>query len=81
MTPPHFPSNSRPWPDIQAEIVSAHAQDKPWYAPRQFKGGSYFGGADVTVVEKRSSLLEFVDKELTDSLVYHIRDMGNVPLR
>ena len=33
-------------------------------------------GADVTVVEKRSGLLEFVDKELTESLVYHMRDMG-----
>ena len=33
-------------------------------------------GTDVTIVEKRSGLLEFVDKELTESLVYHMRDMG-----
>ncbi len=33
-------------------------------------------GTDVTVVEKRTGLLEFVDKELTESLVYHMRDMG-----
>ncbi len=50
MTPPHFPPNSRPWPDIQAEMASAHQEDKPWYAPRQFKGGSYFGGEDVVQV-------------------------------
>ena len=45
-----FPQNSRPWPDIQAEMASAHEEDKPWYAPRQFKGGSYFGGEDVVQV-------------------------------
>ena len=50
MTPPRFPPTSRPWPDIQAEMASAHAEDKPWYAPRQFKGGSYFGGEDVVQV-------------------------------
>ena len=50
MTPPRFPQNSRPWPDIQAEMASAHQHDKPWYAPRQFKGGSYFGGEDVVQV-------------------------------
>ncbi len=33
-------------------------------------------GADVTVVEKRSGILDFVDRELTESLVYHMRDMG-----
>ena len=50
MTPPRFPPNSRPWTDIQAEMESAHKDDKPWYAPRQFKGGSYFGGEDVVQV-------------------------------
>ena len=33
-------------------------------------------GADVTVVEKRSGILDFVDRELTEALVYHMRDMG-----
>ena len=50
MTPPKFPPNSRPWPDVRAEMDSAHEEDKPWYAPRQFKGGSYFGGEDVVKV-------------------------------
>ena len=50
MTPTKFPPNSRPWPDVRAEMESAHEEDKPWYAPRQFKGGSYFGGEDVVKV-------------------------------
>ena len=50
MTPPKFPPSSRPWPDVRAEMDSAHEEDKPWYAPRQFKGGSYFGGEDVVKV-------------------------------
>ena len=50
MTPPHFPPNSRPWPDVRSEMASFHEEDKPWYSPRQFKGGSYFGGEDVVQV-------------------------------
>ena len=33
-------------------------------------------GAEVTLVEKRSSILEFVDRELVEALIYHMRDMG-----
>ena len=33
-------------------------------------------GTDVTVVEKRSGILDFVDRELTEALVYHMRNMG-----
>ena len=33
-------------------------------------------GTDVTVVEKRSGILDFVDRELADTLVYHMRNMG-----
>ena len=50
MTPTKFPPSSRPWHDVRAEMESAHGEDKPWYAPRQFKGGSYFGGEDVVKV-------------------------------
>ena len=31
-------------------MVAAHQADKPWFDPRQFKGGSYFGGEDVVQV-------------------------------
>ena len=33
-------------------------------------------GTDVTVVEKRLGILDFVDRELTEALVYHMRNMG-----
>jgi len=35
-------------------------------------------GAKVTVVEKRSSLLEFCDAQITEGLQYHLRDLGVV---
>src|SRR5437764_8249141 len=35
-------------------------------------------GTRVTVVERRSSLLEFVDSEVVEALQYHLRDLGVV---
>ena len=33
-------------------------------------------GCEVTVVEKRPGILDFVDRELSEALVYHMRNMG-----
>ncbi len=33
-------------------------------------------GVSVTLIEKRTRLLEFVDEELTDALHYHLRGLG-----
>ena len=33
-------------------------------------------GSEVTVVEKRPGILDFVDSELSEALVYHMRSMG-----
>ena len=33
-------------------------------------------GSEVTVVEKRPGILDFVDSELAEALVYHMRSMG-----
>jgi NAD(P) transhydrogenase len=35
-------------------------------------------GTRVTVVERRSSLLEFVDSQIVEALQYHLRDLGVV---
>jgi NAD(P) transhydrogenase len=37
-------------------------------------------GADVTIIDQRSTFLEFVDAEILESLCYHLRD-GNVTFR
>ncbi len=33
-------------------------------------------GCEVTIVERQPGILEFVDRELVEALVYHMRDMG-----
>jgi NAD(P) transhydrogenase len=33
-------------------------------------------GVDVTVVDRRASILEFVDRDLVDALEYHLRGLG-----
>ena len=42
--------------------------------------GSMFAalGTKVTLIDKRSQLLEFVDHEITDDLIYQLRNMGTV---
>ena len=45
-----FPAQGRPWEEVKADMESAHMEDRPWYDPHMFKGGSYFGGEDVVRV-------------------------------
>ena len=33
-------------------------------------------GSEVTIVERRNEILDFVDREIVDSLTYHMRNMG-----
>ena len=33
-------------------------------------------GVEVTIVERRTGILEFVDREIVEALIYHMRDMG-----
>jgi NAD(P) transhydrogenase len=33
-------------------------------------------GSEVTLIDQRSQILDFVDREITEALVYHLRQMG-----
>ena len=33
-------------------------------------------GVEVTVVDKRQEVLEFIDREIVQTLVYHMRDLN-----
>ena len=41
-----FPSAGRPWADLKAAMLAAHAGDKPWRHERSFTA-AYFAGEDV----------------------------------
>jgi hypothetical protein len=42
-----FPENGTEWPILRERMVQARAEDRPWYGPRMFIGGSYFGRDDL----------------------------------
>ena len=41
-----FPQASRPWDDLKAEMLAAHADDNPWCHERSFSA-AYFAGEDL----------------------------------
>ena len=41
-----FPHASRPWDDLKAEMLAAHADDNPWCHERSF-AAAYFAGEDL----------------------------------
>ena len=41
-----FPQASRPWNELKAEMLAAHADDNPWCHERSFSA-AYFAGEDV----------------------------------
>ena len=50
MTNRRFPIHGRSWDEVRAAMEEARRDDLPWYSQRMFKGGSYYGGADVVDV-------------------------------
>ena len=50
MTNRRFPIHGRSWDEVRAAMDEARRDDLPWYSQRMFKGGSYYGGADVVDV-------------------------------
>ena len=50
MTNRRFPIHGRSWDEVRAAMEEARRDDLPWYNQRMFKGGSYYGGADVVDV-------------------------------